>query len=767
MRKKMLSVAFAIAASLGSYASPITVSQAAKIADRFVYGRSMMFANNSVRMSVETNEIKPFYVFNIGNDNGFVIVAGDDAVNPILGYSYEGHFDIDNMPDNVKSLMDSYDVVISDIQKMKLPAKAYVRTSSKERETISPLLKSKWNQDGPYNNLCPYLGGGTSMVGCVPLALSQLMNYYQWPAYEVPAIPAYTFTEIFPEEGQEPKEVSVDGLPAITFNWEGAALESIGNPEFDNAVAEICRYAGQACKAAYNALATGSNTYSMVGGMMDYLSYSSEIMVLDHNDFSDEEKWEDIIYNELQEKRPIIIGASPKTGYGHEFICDGYENSKYHINWGWGGAYDGFFELSNLNPEGTGIGGNEDSNYSYNYSIVIHATPDAETFQVYSEPLIVAPGTDQKAELKFNCDDNKYISVQFDMYLPKGVSLIENGDGTPKVALNTLSDHTVKCERLANNDYRFTIMSASNSALKMDGNSLMTLDIAVDADAKIDEKMNIITKNGIVSNTMFRSFDFNPYYIPLKEESDILLGDADDDDVVDEYDFDAMRKGIMKDRYNEISVEKSDINMDGSVDVADLMLLAGILQKSKGNDTYFEPTVQSGMVNVTGNIYEDSNNPKGKYIYPDLNNAPAAKAVQFDVKLPKGAYISYIWSVGSDRTCDGWYSWYQYIDDDTYRIMLYHPEGKNIKKHFDATVALYLEWEGELTTEFSNVVVATTDYKKVTDKSVEIPTGIDNADVRVNGSEDKVYTIEGIRLNNADNLPKGIYIINGKKTVIK
>lgn len=766
MKKNILSVAFALAMSLGANAAPINGSQASRIANMFINGRSAMYATTEMRMVTQSSEVMPYYVFNIGDNEGFVIVAGDDAVNPILAYSYKGSFKIEDMPDNVKSVMTFYRDAITEIQKLNMPAKAMVHKADENREPVMPMLKSKWNQNAPFNNDCPDFGNGKCYAGCVPVAMSQIMNYHQWPAYEIGKIPGYKFYE-YSMYGDSNKERTLEALPPTTFNWKDAAKEKIGNPKFDEAVAEICRYAGQACRAAYGKNATGANTAEMLHGMMQYLDYSAGVSFISHNNFKNEEMWRDIIYDELSKGRPLILEGSPEDGPGHEFICDGYENGKYHINWGWGGAYDGYFDLDSLNPDDYGIGGTE-GNYSYNYGIVLNAEPAAHNYFVYAERMTVTPGSVYSLQLKFDCDSKHYTSVQFDLTLPEGISMVNGADGMPDLKLNTTDDHTVSCNRLTNGDYRFIISSPSNSVFVLNEKNLLSFDITIDANAVINNDVNIVTKNGIVCNTMYKGFDFNPYNIILNLPEDEMIGDANGDGVVDEDDVEKIRIAVMEGKGADINV--CDMNKDGVIDIADFMLVMDKVRRKNGQPTYFEPTVKDGLI-VMGDIKNPVNkSDKLAYFFPTLANAPAAKAVQFNLKIANSARIEDIFSDPASRTANkDFWNYYKYIGNNTYRIIVYDTQGRNIEDHFYAISGIGVENFGDLETEYSDIVLFTTDFRKLSVKSNGYdPNGIDNVVVENESENGGVYTIEGVKVSNdTDKLPDGIYIVNGKKMVIK
>ncbi|MDD2611852.1 MAG: thiol protease/hemagglutinin PrtT [Bacteroidales bacterium] len=301
---------------------------------------------------VSTSDSVGFYVFNAGSNGGFVIVSGDDAVRPILAYSDEGSFPSENIPENVKNWLDYYH---HEIQYAVTQASSQVyKTESSLGSTysaVAPLLgKIKWNQLTPYNLLCPYdkKSSAETVVGCVALAMAQVMDYYKWPEKGTGSN-AYYLTTL-----DTVATLVSANFGNTTYQWNKILdyYDQNATPEQDSAVATLAYHCGVACHMEYGTAASGgSSAYSNDAGtaMIKYFGYDPDLQMLTRS-YYDLASWTEIMLNELDADRPILYGGSSVYG-GHEFVCDGYDNDGFfHFNWGWGGSADGYYSISTLDP---------------------------------------------------------------------------------------------------------------------------------------------------------------------------------------------------------------------------------------------------------------------------------------------------------------------------------------------------------------------------------------------------------------------------------
>ena len=332
----------------------------------------------------------PYYVFNAGNHQGFVIVSGDDRTESILGYADQGAIDVDNMPDGLRYLLDGYAEQLEWLNSHEdagtNPAAARAQAPSPSRTAIAPLIQTRWDQDAPYSNMCPTLTYTNSnneevtehcVTGCVATSMAQVMNYHRCPAGATTVIiPAY-------KTGR--KNISVAELATTTFDWNNMAntYTSTSTGASADAVAELMHYCGASIQMDYNISIRNSSEYNgssaynacIPQALKQYFGYDNGVehtlrMLYNY------QEWVSLLYSELEAGRPIILGGQ-STGGGHSFVCDGYQVDDYfHINWGWGGVSDGYFRLTSLAPYEQGSGGSSSlDGFSYGQEAVIGIKP--------------------------------------------------------------------------------------------------------------------------------------------------------------------------------------------------------------------------------------------------------------------------------------------------------------------------------------------------------------------------------------------------------
>ena len=336
-------------------------------------------------------DAKSIYAFNL-DGGGYVIASGDSRALPVLGYSPTGSIDWDRMPDNMRAWLKSYDQAMATLGNTKEFTDGVSRhgqTTRSPHEAIGPLLKTLWYQAEPYwNDVPPYDGanpdwkGQPSYTGCVATAMAMVMNYYQWPKEACTEIPAYDITTA--HENVE-KVWHIDALPPTTFDWDNM-LDNyvtpegiIGTPEQQKAVAKLMRYCGQGVKMKYSPQVSLAYVQSVAEALVKYFGYQNTAQDC-HRICYSIDGWEDLIYSELVNGRPVLYAGDSDDG-GHAFVCDGYDgNGLFHINWGWGGYGDAYFSLSVLNPyNNTSAGaGSSGIGFCISHEAVIGIQPDKD-----------------------------------------------------------------------------------------------------------------------------------------------------------------------------------------------------------------------------------------------------------------------------------------------------------------------------------------------------------------------------------------------------
>ena len=373
--------------SVSAIAGPRSYQQAKAIAQRqaAMLGIEMdaevaASAKAAPRMSV-SSAVSPsatcYYVFANGEDKGFTIVSGDDRMPEVVGYSAQGTYDPDHLPANYVGFMKAYQETVEALLKGDAQVSgglAEVRQWRAERANsaaVAPLLGGiKWNQGAPYNNMCPlYDGTNRSVTGCVATAMAQVMMYYQYPKELKTTIKAYN-TQTY---GIQIPEIS----SGATYDWDNMLPDyskSDYNSAQADAVAKLMYHCGAAVKMDYGPL-SGANVTPAI--LATYFGYDADLMQDLTRTVFTLQQWMTLIDNELKAKRPILYSGQASDG-GHEFVCDGSDGKGlYHINWGWGGYQDGYFDLTILQPQKGGAGsGSAVDGYNRNCSMIIGIAPD-------------------------------------------------------------------------------------------------------------------------------------------------------------------------------------------------------------------------------------------------------------------------------------------------------------------------------------------------------------------------------------------------------
>lgn len=384
MFKDYLLIAFATLTFLPATAEIVSRTEALKTAEEFLGSRGLEVSSTEVRKAHGIQSaVEPYYVFNTTSDRGFVIIAGDDQVPAILGYTDSGSFDEENLPVNFRDWLESCALHIETLRKYPTTEKSTWGDSS--RESIAPLLTSSWNQDAPYNDRCPsfFTVDAHCVTGCAATALAQVMYYHraQGPDEVKAEIPAYSCRRNWDGYGH----VKVPAIPAgslIDWGQIRDRYNSSSPQSQKNAVASLMLYCGAAINMDYaNGSNGGSAAYNkdVPVGLVKYFGYNPRTHYEMRNSYLIDD-WYEMIYNQLKDNGPVFYTGQTSGNSGHAFVADGYssEDNLFHINWGWGGYCDGYFVLAFCNPNGGGIGaGNIADGYRLLQSALVDAHPSS------------------------------------------------------------------------------------------------------------------------------------------------------------------------------------------------------------------------------------------------------------------------------------------------------------------------------------------------------------------------------------------------------
>ena len=338
-----------------------------------------------------------YYVFPNTNSKGFTIVSGDDRLPEIVGYSSQGSYDENNLPEGFVSFMKAYQnlynkVNLGDAEALKNLAEIKAwrnkkNASAASTSAVAPLLGNiEWDQTSPYNNMCPrYDSVHVAATGCVATAMAQVMAYYKYPKQLKADIPGYVN-----RWNGIPMEIPTITREEGIYDWDNMLpkynKEANATQQQKDAVAKLMYHCGAAVQMNY-----GPESAAAVSAtkLAKYFGYDADLMMdLNRATFT-LDKWMQIIDTELAAGRPVRYSGQASDG-GHQFICDGKDGEGlYHINWGWSGSQNGYFDLSLLNPEKGGTGsGNSTEGYNRLCSMTIGIAPDNG---VVDAPLATVP----------------------------------------------------------------------------------------------------------------------------------------------------------------------------------------------------------------------------------------------------------------------------------------------------------------------------------------------------------------------------------------
>lgn len=353
----------------------LTVVPSQKISDQVK--KKTAFQSNVISSNTGT------YVINDEDNHRFVIVSADQRMHPILGWSQNGSFDADSVPEGLLEIIEGYNKCYE-----------YLKTTSGKpeiiakntRKAVQPLITTKWDQGDPYNAACPidprfaeyadkedlFLSLGysiRSVTGCVATAMAQVMNYHKYPPHGAGSISYSSRSLNIPQ--------SMD-FSKVNFDWANMAntYEKDSYTEAQkNAIATLMHSCGNSVIMDYAQDGSGAFDPDLAYALREIFGYNQNLRLYSKNYFNSAE-WEDLIHTDLENGRPIIytgVGlATDSDGNtrraGHAFVLDGCDSDgMYHINWGYSGRYDGYFTLEAMNAG--------EINYNLDHSMVCNIAP--------------------------------------------------------------------------------------------------------------------------------------------------------------------------------------------------------------------------------------------------------------------------------------------------------------------------------------------------------------------------------------------------------
>ena len=394
--KKLLLILTLLGYSFLLNAKQIDVSKATSVAKNFVSKTTSLrsFSNGyqlnlvkTEKTRINNQSLNAYYVFNISS-GGFIIIAADDLVKPVLAYSTESSFNIKEIPSSIQFYFNQLNQEIKAVLTENNTSQQsenewdYYSNSSSPRSgnlgvntmsSVSPLLTTKWNQSGGYQKFCP------SYTGCVGTAFAQILKYYNYPSMGM-GYKSYS-NNIYGTQAAN--------FGATSYNWADMPNQLSSNTPVVNidAIATLMYHAGVSIDMDYTPTGSSAFPSKVVNALKNTFGYASSATIINRSSYT-LQSWTNKIKAELDASRVVMhTGYCPNPVAGHAFVVDGYdETGLYHFNWGWGGSYNGYFQLSNL---ATGS-----YTWNQNQQLIIGITPGTTTnYKLALDADITSPNT--------------------------------------------------------------------------------------------------------------------------------------------------------------------------------------------------------------------------------------------------------------------------------------------------------------------------------------------------------------------------------------
>lgn len=354
-------------AALSASAREVTPSEAESMAASFFGGRVRKTAPVRLKRMMRSGdtsvgEASEYYIYNNGDNDGFVIIAGDTNVSPVLGYSATGSFDWDNLPPSMEEWLEQ---IKEYVRAMSSDAMSRNGSGTLAAKVSAPDVKvlyetAEWGQGYPFNSRCPLYGSERTLTGCVATSFAILLRYFKYPYSGYNETESYSYTDASGNDITVESE-SLSG----PFNWDDMPLKYSRSWTQENisAVSEIMYLCSVSAKAEFGVNETMGYTYQCHKVLQNNLGYD-RASLYHHRSWYDDTEWLSRIVSHLDGVGPLLYSAGSKDG-GHSFVVDGYDSEmNFHINWGWGGYQNGFFAFPAW------------LSYKYNHQAAFDVQPD-------------------------------------------------------------------------------------------------------------------------------------------------------------------------------------------------------------------------------------------------------------------------------------------------------------------------------------------------------------------------------------------------------
>ena len=342
-------------------------------------------------------------------DSGFLIFSAEDAVFPVLAYSFTDDIDLDNLAPGASMLLAQYRQEIAMARRTSaVPServkKAWNQLLNPSKDIteiiVAPLLHSTWNQSKYYNDLCPQDENAPSGYdgkvpnGCVAVAMSQIIYYYRYP-----------------ESGSGSHTNHTDyGSFHVNFAQQHYNYEAMCDKLtfYNNEVAKLIFHCGTAIDMMYGPNGSGAYSFEVPEAMSSYFRYNTDSQYDSKHNHSNE-VWCNMLKADLEALRPVYYSGYSEEG-GHAFICDGYNSDNYfHFNFGWGGSSNGYYITQSTDTDNNEVGG-----YGFGQSAIFNLHPLNNAYPSYCSDRIL---TASNGSLEDGSGNKDYLNNSYCTYI--------------------------------------------------------------------------------------------------------------------------------------------------------------------------------------------------------------------------------------------------------------------------------------------------------------------------------------------------------------
>jgi len=555
-------------------ANPVTIDQAMAIAKQSSSSK-MMTGNNSSNLKLDyvarnQKGMNDYYVFNRDNNQGYVIVAGDDMTDLVLAYSDKGSFDINQAPEAMKLMFKQYQKNLDWMRQHPQMTKN-APSLRMNPNGVSPLFLNEygegphWHQFAPYNNYFPVYNGEHCYAGCVPIAVSHILKGLQFPAY---GNGSNTFHY---ELGGQIKTATANFNHSYKYrNMRNAYTESSTNWQdcaqmiFDVAVALQARFSTSSTNVSYD---------QIIKGMVAYFDYNPNMQFLQKERYTDAD-WREMVYTELDEGRPVLYfgyrtvlnDGTQNAHVGHAFVMDGYDSEgRVRIIWGFQPKeYNSWFSFDLLSPRIYGDTPYEHDEYKEGFNADQYAIMGIRPSEEGENGGVVVTGTTYLQEVMPANDVRGSFEVK---------ALSGPWQGTIRWALATKG-----------NDGKYSVAtSAYTTQVDLQENETATIDISGSYYLTEGTQYYVVVWSPYFPNNYDWNWFFNdpiPFTVGdwvTPPDPQFLQGDVDNDGKVNISDVTALINYLLNNDATGLNLDAAEMNDDGRLTIADATELINYL----------------------------------------------------------------------------------------------------------------------------------------------------------------------------------------------